>query len=179
MHNIKPGSYHELNALAMEHMSKRPATGGKCMGYWTAQMGAINQWLHLWQFDSLEHRYECRKELESDQQWQRVFYRPMQKHLTHQQNLLLTRVYREGTASTLSYKYLMQVSPHKEIELSGPSAILAATFNIAIGDGEGKYLHIVKARKLDDLIPINPPPDCVSKIMGPCRWSTSLGCVWR
>ncbi|EPY33774.1 hypothetical protein STCU_01992 [Strigomonas culicis] len=163
----------------MEMMPKHPSTGGKCMGYWTVQLGGLNQFMQIWQYDSLAHRYECRKILDANQEWKRHFEEPLHRYLASESNMLMTRVYREGTASTLSYKYLMQLSSNEELDLSGASANLAGTFHVVIGEDEGKYVHIVKARKLDDLVPLKPQLNNISRIMGPVRWSTLLGTVWR
>lgn len=178
LHDIIPGKYDAYYQLAMEMLPKRPGVG-KCQGYWTCQMGALNQFVQIWQYDNLQHRYDCRKALENDQEWQRSFVKPGAQFLTRQSNQLLRLVYREGNASTMSYKYLMQISPEPEVELSGPSASLAATFQVVVGENEGKYVHIVKARKLDDVLPAQPVTGGSSKILGPARWSTTLGTLWR
>lgn len=87
-------------------------------------------------------------------------------------------LHREANISTMSYKYMMQISPQQDIELSGPSAILAATFQIIVGDRQGDYVHIVKGHHLDDVIPVHPPSNSSSRILGPCLWSNILGCLW-
>ncbi|KPA81348.1 hypothetical protein ABB37_03736 [Leptomonas pyrrhocoris] len=177
-HTIAPHNYDAFNQLTMKHMSLRP-TVGACQGYWTVQLGGVGQFVQIWRYDDLQHRYECHKELENDQEWVRSYAKPTDELIESKSNQVLRLLHREGNASTKSYKYLMQMSPHKEIELSGPSAILAATFQVIVGDDEGKYLHLVKGHNLDDVIPVNPMVCCRSKLLGPVRWSTSMNCLWR
>lgn len=177
-YTISPSKYDAFHQLTMKHMPHRPNVGA-CQGYWTVQLGGVGQFVQIWRYDNLQHRYQCRKELENDQEWLRSYMRPADELIESKSNQLLRLVHREGNASTKSYKYLMQVSPHKDIELSGPSAILAATFQITVGDDEGKFVHLVKGHHLDDVIPVNPTVGCHSKLLGPVRWSTMINCLWR
>lgn len=176
--DIIPSHYDSFHRLSMENMPKYPG-GGKCMGFWTVQLGALNQFLSIWHYDNLKHRYDCGKKIDADKEWQRDYEQPLVTHIYRQDNCLMRMIYREGNASTMSYKYAMQSSPVKEVDLAGPSATLAATFQVLVGEQEGRYIHIVKARNLDDVIPVAPIMNCQSKIMGPARWSPSIGCIWR
>lgn len=176
--DVIPQHYDAFHRLSMEMMPKFPGSG-RCMGYWTVQLGALNQFVSIWQFDNLQHRYDVRKKLDADKEWQRSYTQEMVKLIRRQDNMLMRMVYREGNASTMSYKYVMQLSPEKEVDLSGPSAILAATFQVVVGENEGRYVHLIKAKNLDDVIPVRPVEHGTSKIMGPARWSPTVGCLWR
>ncbi|AYU83717.1 hypothetical protein, conserved [Leishmania donovani] len=175
---VAPEKYDSFHQLSMKYMPQRPRIG-ICQGCWTVQLGGVNQYIQIWRYENLKHRYDCRKQLEQDHEWLRTYVKPADDMMISKSNTLLRLVYREGNASTQSYKYLMQVSPHKEVELSGPSAILAATFQVIVGEEEGKYIHLVKGHKLDDVIPVTPTLGCSSKIMGPVRWSSTMNCLWR
>lgn len=175
---VEPENYDAFHQLSMKYMPHRPSIGS-CQGCWTVQLGGVNQFMQIWRYESLQHRYDCRKQLEHDHEWARTYVKPADDMMISKSNSLMRLVYREGNASTQSYKYLMQISPHQEVEISGPSAILAATFQIIVGDEEGKYVHLVKGHKLDDVIPAAPTPGCSSKIMGPVRWSSTMNCLWR
>jgi hypothetical protein len=177
-YTVAINKYDAFNQLTMKQMSHRPAVG-LCQGYWTVQLGGVGQFVQIWRYDNLQHRYECRKQLEHDQEWMRSYMKPTDELIDSKSNQLLRLVYLEGNASTKSYKYLMQVSPLKEIELSGPSAILAATFQVTVGEDEGNFIHVVKGHNLDDVVPVNPTIGCRSKLLGPVRWSTSMNCLWR
>ncbi|KAK7197918.1 NIPSNAP protein [Novymonas esmeraldas] len=177
-HIVAPDKYDSFHQLCMKHMPQRPPIGS-CQGCWTVQLGGVNQFFQIWRYESLKHRYDCRKQLEQDQEWSRTFGKPADDMIISKSNSLLRLVYREGNASMQSYKYLIQCSPHEEVELSGPSAILAATFQVVVGEEEGKYIHLVKGHNLDDVIPVRPTLGCSSKIMGPVRWSATMNCLWR
>lgn len=175
---IIPEYYDAYSSLAMETMGMHPDVG-HCMGYWTAQVGALNEHVHLWQYDSFEHRYHCVKTLENDKNWQRNYINPSKKFMRSQSNMLLRPIIFEDIASTMNYKYLMLLTNEREIELPSASAVLAGSFQISVGDDQGKYVHIVKAIDLSDLVYAKPFQSCSSKILGATRWSTRMGCRWR
>ncbi|KPI87353.1 hypothetical protein ABL78_3541 [Leptomonas seymouri] len=177
-YTVAPSNYDAFNQLTMKHMPQRPPIGS-CQGYWTVQLGGVGRFVHIWRYENLQHRYKCRKDLLEDQEWRRSYMKPVDELIDAKSNQVLRLVYREGNTSTKSYKYLMQISPHRDIELSGPSAILAATFQVIVGKDEGKYVHLVKGHNLDDVVPVNPTIGCYSKLLGPVRWSTTINCLWR
>lgn len=178
IYDVIPQYYDTFHRLSMENVPKFPGSG-KCMGYWTVQVGKLNQFVSIWQYDNLKHRYDVQKKIDADKEWQRIYTKEREKLIDRQESVLMRMIYREGNASTMSYKYLMQFSPEKEVDLSGPSAILAATFQVIVGESEGRYVHLIKAKNLDDVIPVRPVEHGSSKILGPARWSTAVGCTWR
>merc|ERR1712223_1609010 len=42
----------------------------KLLGYWTVELGGLNQVTHLWEYDSYSHRAGVRAKLGGHQQWQ-------------------------------------------------------------------------------------------------------------
>lgn len=41
----------------------------KLVGYWSVESGRLNKVIHIWAFDSLEHRDECRRRWWADPEW--------------------------------------------------------------------------------------------------------------
>ncbi|MFV3126737.1 NIPSNAP family protein [Niveispirillum sp. KHB5.9] len=41
----------------------------RMLGYFTTEIGVLNQVVHLWGYDSFEQRLECRTRLFADPQW--------------------------------------------------------------------------------------------------------------
>ena len=41
----------------------------KLVGYWTAESGPLNRVIHIWEFDSVEHRSEARARWWQDREW--------------------------------------------------------------------------------------------------------------
>jgi len=60
------------------------------LGYWTTELGGLNQVVHLWQYDSYAHRAGVRAKLGSDQEWQSEYFQKVLPWLQHQDNLTLT-----------------------------------------------------------------------------------------
>lgn len=40
-----------------------------CVGYYVTEIGPLNQIVHLWAYDSFEHRAECRARMRADPRW--------------------------------------------------------------------------------------------------------------
>jgi len=60
------------------------------LGYWTTELGGLNQVVHLWQYDSYAHRAGVRARLGRDQEWQSEYFQKILPWLQHQNNLTLT-----------------------------------------------------------------------------------------
>ncbi|KEG06996.1 putative protein NipSnap 3A-like [Trypanosoma grayi] len=178
VYDIIPNKYDTFHRMSMELLPMR-ASVSRCQGYWVVQVGGVNQMVHLWEYDSLLHRYQARNALENDENWKLRYTNPRRECLSAQSNMLMRMIYRENSPSTLSYKYLLKITPEKELLLTTPGVTLAASYVVTVGEHEGKYVHIVKGKMLDDVVPLEPTPGSISKIMGPARWSSSIGCLWR
>ncbi|ESL10473.1 hypothetical protein TRSC58_01794 [Trypanosoma rangeli SC58] len=178
IYDILPNKYDKFYRITSELLPLR-ASVSRCQAYWIVQLGGLNQVVHLWEYDSLKHRYAIRSALDRDGEWKNRYTISRQECLSSQTNMLLRMVYRESNASILSFKYLMKITRDKELVLKTPGASLAASYVVITGEHEGMYLHIVKGTELDDLLDVEPLPGSISKIMGPARWSSLIGCLWR
>ncbi|EAN93175.1 hypothetical protein C3747_76g208 [Trypanosoma cruzi] len=178
VYDIIPNKYDTFYRMSMELLPLRTAVS-RCQGYWVVQIGGLNQMVHLWEYDSLQHRYQIRNKIDRDTDWTRRYTYPRQECLSSQTNMLMRMTYREGNVSTNSFKYMMKITPEKELVLTTPGVTLAASYLVTIGEHEGKYFHLLKGMMLDDLLQVESIPGSVSKIMGPARWSSSMGCIWR
>jgi len=59
------------------------------LGYWTTELGGLNQVVHLWQYESYSHRADIRARLGGDQEWQQEYFQKILPWLQHQDNLTL------------------------------------------------------------------------------------------
>ncbi|RNF02363.1 putative protein NipSnap 3A-like [Trypanosoma rangeli] len=178
IYDVLPNKYDKFYRMTSELLPLR-ASVSTCQAYWIVQLGGVNQVVHLWEYDSLKHRYDIRTALDSDGEWKNRYTIARQECLSSQTNMLLRMIYRESNASILSFKYMMKITREKELLLKTPGASLAASYRVVTGEHEGMYLHIVKGKELDDLLEVEPLPGSISKIMGPARWSSLIGCLWR
>jgi len=62
---------------------------GKLEGYWTTEIGTLNQVVHLWSFDSLDERAQLRAALAKNARWQNEYIPKLLDHLVRQEVRLL------------------------------------------------------------------------------------------
>ena len=77
---------YEAEGLAIQ----RPILG-KLVGYFTSEIGTLNQVVHIWAYESLAHREECRARLASDPAWQE-YIRDVPKTMLNMENRILSPV---------------------------------------------------------------------------------------
>lgn len=61
---------------------------GKMVGYYFTDIGPLNQIVHMWGYDSLDDRFERRKQLQASEEWQ-SYARKMRPLVTNVENKLL------------------------------------------------------------------------------------------
>lgn len=94
---------HELRTYAIqpgrlrEYVEKagsvgRPIRGdrfGKLLGYWSTELGMLNQAVHLWEFADLAARTQARAGLAKDERWTKEYIPLSQALLVAQENMIL------------------------------------------------------------------------------------------
>jgi len=60
-----------------------------CLGYWTSEIGDLNQVVHLWEYSDFAHRTQTRAALAEDKEWQKQFVSEARKCLLHQESTVL------------------------------------------------------------------------------------------
>ncbi len=61
---------------------------GKLEGYWLPEVGPLNQVMHLWSYESFEHREERRKALSQNERWTKE-YLPLMRPIILRQDIRL------------------------------------------------------------------------------------------
>jgi hypothetical protein len=61
----------------------------KCLGYWTSEIGDLNQVVHLWEYEDFAHRTQTRAALAEDKEWQKQFVSEARKCQLHQESTVL------------------------------------------------------------------------------------------
>uniref|UniRef100_H2YX53 NIPSNAP domain-containing protein n=1 Tax=Ciona savignyi TaxID=51511 RepID=H2YX53_CIOSA len=65
---FKPDSVAEFNKL--NEMFYLRTNFSKLIGYWSCEMGSqLNSYVHIWEYDNLQHRASVRKELSQNEEW--------------------------------------------------------------------------------------------------------------
>ena len=64
---------------------------GKLIGFFTSEIGTLNQVVHIWAYDSLAHREQCRANLAGDADW-KAYQRDAPKVIVTMENRILVPV---------------------------------------------------------------------------------------
>ena len=90
VHPDKVGEY-----LEKAGSLSRPIRGdrfGKLLGYWSTELGALNQIVHLWEFADLAARTAARAGLAQDERWVKEYLPVSAPLLQTQENMILNPV---------------------------------------------------------------------------------------
>ena len=90
LHPGKVGQY-----LGYAETLMRPIRGdrfGRLLGYWSTELGALNQIVHLWEFGDLAARTAARQGLAKDERWVKEYLPVGQPLLQSQETMILTPV---------------------------------------------------------------------------------------
>ncbi|XP_033103365.1 protein NipSnap homolog 3A-like, partial [Anneissia japonica] len=88
---VLPNAFPDFVKLTNEMLHLRLAHS-KLIGYWLADLGALNQAVHIWEYDSYTHRKEVRANLAADQTWLSTYLMKMLKMLAWQDNATMNQV---------------------------------------------------------------------------------------
>jgi len=88
-YSLLPKKVGEFMKLSNDKFHLRTAHS-KVLGYWTSDLGGLNEVVHLWEYDSLSSRAEVRGKLAVDKVWQDDYFQKILPMLQHQTNLTLS-----------------------------------------------------------------------------------------
>ena len=90
-YTLMPGKQAEYLKLNQE--VGRPTRGdkyGKLEGSWTTESGTLNQFVHLWNYPSLDERDRLRAELQKNDAWSKEYVPRIRPMLVAQENKILS-----------------------------------------------------------------------------------------
>jgi len=88
-YNLVPDKVGEFLALSKEKFHLR-TKHSVLLGYWTAELGGLNQVVHLWEYGSLNERAGVRAKLGGDPEWQAEYFQKILPMFQNQENYTLT-----------------------------------------------------------------------------------------
>ncbi len=62
---------------------------GKCIGFFTSEIGTLHQVVHLWAYDDLAHRERARAEMAKDPAWQHYVHNQPKVLVTQESKILV------------------------------------------------------------------------------------------
>jgi hypothetical protein len=72
-YSVKPGMLNEYLAFFRDVGMPVRQEHNNLVGFWFTEFGPLNQVVHIWKYDSLEHRAALRAELMRNPQWANTF----------------------------------------------------------------------------------------------------------
>jgi len=98
-YNLVPQKVGEFMKLSNEKFHLR-TQHSVLLGYWTTELGGLNQVVHLWEYESLSERAGVRAKLGGDPDWQAQYFQKILPWLQHQDNMTLSSFGNELTKTT-------------------------------------------------------------------------------
>lgn len=110
---IKPGAMPEVLSLSQKTHEILSPRYGETVGFWTAEIGALNRLWRLSVYDSFEDYREKRDGLSKDARWQSEFLSKVSPHLLHRETRILKPVMPvqapEAAGNIYEYRYYRTV----------------------------------------------------------------------
>jgi len=103
-YDLVPQKVGEFMALSKEKMHLR-TNHSVLLGYWTTELGGLNQVVHLWEYGSLAERAGVRAKLGGDADWQAQYFQRILPWLQKQDNLTLTSLVAPAPAAETGGAY--------------------------------------------------------------------------
>jgi hypothetical protein len=88
-YTLKPKKAREYVKLMGEVGFKLRTEHSQCVGYWTTEVGELNQVVHLWGYEDFAHRARVREALAKDTAWQEKFVARARECVLRQENAVL------------------------------------------------------------------------------------------
>ncbi|KAK7492204.1 hypothetical protein BaRGS_00016501 [Batillaria attramentaria] len=86
---IKPDKFHDYMALMADNFDIR-LQASQPLGFWTTEFGGLFEVVHIWPYDSVDHRAEVRQALAKNPEWNSKFLSKFLQYANSLQNSLLT-----------------------------------------------------------------------------------------
>ncbi|XP_078359200.1 protein NipSnap homolog 3B-like [Oculina patagonica] len=90
---IRPKDFAEFMQLTNEYIHLKSDTNSVLNGYWTSDIGGLNEVTHIWEYGNYAQRAEAIKALYQDQTWVNNYVKKILKMLVKQDNLVMNPVH--------------------------------------------------------------------------------------
>ncbi|XP_061197392.1 protein NipSnap homolog 3A-like [Saccostrea echinata] len=176
-YSIYPKDFKAFIQLSAEHLHLR-TKHSKLIGYWTSEIGGINDVVHIWEYDCLKHRADVRQALGNDPDWLAQYIKKILPMLDRQDNALLKLTRKSSLVQTDSggvYELCCTEKPLKDLPVTRGDAQLLGTFSSLIGSLSSSY-QLWHHKSVDDIVTSaaegSYKPYCTkSRLLLPTAWS--------
>ncbi|MBI4591809.1 MAG: NIPSNAP family protein [Candidatus Rokubacteria bacterium] len=91
-YTIQPPKFKDFVALTAKVGIKLRTKHSKVVGYWTTEIGELNQVVHIWEYEDFDHRTRVRAALAKDKAWNTQFLSKSRPMIQHQESMILVPV---------------------------------------------------------------------------------------
>ncbi len=88
-YTIQPSKFKDFVALTAKVGIKLRTKHSKVVGYWTTEIGELNQVVHLWEYENFDHRTRVRAALAKDKVWNGRYLARSRPMTQHQESMVL------------------------------------------------------------------------------------------
>lgn len=88
-YTIQPSKFKDFVAHTAKVGIKLRTKHSKVVGYWTTEIGELNQVVHLWEYENFDHRTRVRAALAKDKAWNTKYVSRSRPMLQHQESMVL------------------------------------------------------------------------------------------
>ncbi len=88
-YTIQPSKFKDFIAHTAKVGIKLRTKHSKVVGYWTTEIGELNQVVHLWEYENFDHRTRVRAALAKDKAWNTKYVSRSRPMLQHQESMVL------------------------------------------------------------------------------------------
>jgi len=89
-YTLKPKKVMDFLKLTRKVGFEIRAKHSKCVGYWTSEVGELNQVVHLWEYEDFAHRTAVRAALAEDKEWRKEYLPEARRcHLFQESTVLI------------------------------------------------------------------------------------------
>ena len=88
-YTIQPPKFKDFVAHTAKVGIKLRTKHSKVVGYWTTEIGELNQVVHLWEYENFDHRTRVRAALAKDKTWNTQYVSKIRPMMQHQETMIL------------------------------------------------------------------------------------------
>ena len=88
-YTIQPSKFKDFVAHTAKVGIKLRTKHSQLAGYWTTEIGELNQVVHLWEYENFDHRTRVRAALAKDKAWNTKYVSRSRPMLQHQESMVL------------------------------------------------------------------------------------------
>jgi len=88
-YTIQPAKFKDFVALTAKVGIKLRTKHSKLVGYWTTEIGELNQVVHLWEYENFDHRTRVRAALAKDKAWHTQYLARSRPMIQRQESMVL------------------------------------------------------------------------------------------